>query len=485
MMRTVVKDTAIYGAGAFLTKALGFLLIPLYTRYLDVADYGALALLNLILQIVSFVGLLGVSTAAMRFYLDAQATDETRRQTYGNATGLLILCPVLVVLVLAGPLWWAVDRFVPSLEFLPYVLAILLTGLCTPLEKLLLGLFRVRREPGAFIAFQIAFFLTQAGAIITALVWFDAGLQGQVYAQLLANFVFWCVALVRLSGYARPRVTPPLAGQLLRFGVPLMPFFILTWMNEAAGRFLLERFNSIADVGVFTLASQFSGILGLVALSVENALMPHFLERASAVGSESALGRLAGQHFALLGLVALAVVLVATPAILIMATPDYHDATRWVAPLTLAAWLYLSSNPAIWTLTWAKRTGSLSTLRALSTAVLVGSLLLFLGPLAMGIAGVVVATLLTAAFSIASAFVLARQSFRLRVPWGRVLATAAVVVGAGAVLHGLDADLRASGRIDPLRLLLKAALAGGAAAAVLSVSGIGNPLRWLRAPKAA
>jgi O-antigen/teichoic acid export membrane protein len=478
MPRRLLKDTAIYGAGALLTKTLGFLLIPLYTRYLDVADYGTLALLNLLLQVFSFICLLGVSTAAMRGYHDVGATPDSQHAVYGNATLLLLLAPPLVMAALAWPVKELVDTFLPGIAFVPLVLAVMLTALFTPVVKLLLGLMRVERRPGSYIAFQLAFFLCQATAMVVALVVLDGGLAGQVYAQLAANALFWAVAIIMLLRFARPRYAPATARALLGYGVPLIPFFILSWGNEAAGRFMLERYDGLAAVGLFTLASQFAGILGLVALSVENALMPHFLREAAATGGAERLGRLALQHFGLLGLVGLGINLVATPAILVMAAPEYREAARYVAPLTLGAWLYLAANPAIWLLNHTRHSGALSWFRGACTVVLIGSLWLGLGPLGLGIAGVAWAAVVTGIFAAVAGFGLALRHYPLALSWARALGCGAIVLGVGALMFSVDELTLAAGP-----LALDALLFGTATAAVLWITGTGNPLRWLRSTR--
>ena len=42
--RTLLGNTLIYGLGNYGVKIIGFLLIPLYTRYLTPSDYGIIAL---------------------------------------------------------------------------------------------------------------------------------------------------------------------------------------------------------------------------------------------------------------------------------------------------------------------------------------------------------------------------------------------------------------------------------------------------------
>ena len=68
----------IYSLGTFCIKAFGFLLIPVYTRFLSVEEYGMLSLLMVVLQFMSFILLLGVSSASMRYYYSPDADEYYR-----------------------------------------------------------------------------------------------------------------------------------------------------------------------------------------------------------------------------------------------------------------------------------------------------------------------------------------------------------------------------------------------------------------------
>jgi O-antigen/teichoic acid export membrane protein len=118
--RTLIKDSDLR-AGSLLTRSLRLLLLPLYTRYLSVADYGALSLLNLILEIASYFCLMGVSIAATRFYFERDASESYRQDVYATATTLLLTLPI-AVLVIGGPAAWLLTtKYLGSVPFFPYI----------------------------------------------------------------------------------------------------------------------------------------------------------------------------------------------------------------------------------------------------------------------------------------------------------------------------------------------------------------------------
>ena len=66
--RTLGKHALIYGAGFLLVRAVGFLLLPLYTRYLTPEDYGAIELLDLTGFALATFMTFGMDQAVMKYY---------------------------------------------------------------------------------------------------------------------------------------------------------------------------------------------------------------------------------------------------------------------------------------------------------------------------------------------------------------------------------------------------------------------------------
>jgi O-antigen/teichoic acid export membrane protein len=472
MSRTLLRDSTIYGIGTLATQSLGFLLIPVYTRFLAVSDYGALSLLNATLQIVSFITLLGVSSAAMRFWFEPQSGGEDQRAVYGNATVLLLVFPALVLLVLGPLVWFLNTRFVTSIAFFPLVAMVLAIGLFTPFIKLMTGFLRVRRKARAFVLFNLAFFLVQTLSIIGGVVWLDLGLRGQVAAQLATNALFAAIAVAVLLRVAKPRFSADLTRRMLAFGVPLVPFFIASWVNTSAGRFMLERFTDLGSVGILALAAQFAGVMQLAAVAFDNAMMPHFLARAGQPGGAAELGVVINRYLAFLGLMGLAIILLASPVIALVAAAPYQEAARWVAPLTLAAWLAVANQPVVWSLNHAQRTGLLSGIVAVSTVVLLALLWLTLGPLAAGIRGVATAMIAANLVLVASGWLLARRHLALEIRVARLAGIVATLLVCGAAIDAL-----ADPRPGPATAAAQLGLLVVAAALLAWLTGIRLPRR--------
>src|SRR5262245_62408302 len=100
------RHVIVYGFGHAGTRIVGFLLVPIYSRYLTPADYGVLALVTMFAQVLYTFMNMGQSSALFRTYFRHDAPEE--RQAVITRSLWLILSlsfPIgLLVLVLLKPL---------------------------------------------------------------------------------------------------------------------------------------------------------------------------------------------------------------------------------------------------------------------------------------------------------------------------------------------------------------------------------------------
>jgi O-antigen/teichoic acid export membrane protein len=393
MSKKLITDASIYGLGSFLNRSIGFLLIPLYTRVLDVEDYGALNLLNLILNAVILICMLGIGSASTRSFFQRKDDKEHQQAVYGTATLMLLVFPAIILTVIGTLFAKYADTIVSSVPFYPYILVVLLIGLFAPLMTLVNGLFRCIKKPILFITFNLSFFLLQASLIIISMGFLNLGLSGQIFSQLVANVLFGLLALTILWRYSRPRLDKDITQGLLAFGIPLIPYLVFVWINGAAGRFALERFHTIYDVGIFALAAQFSGIMILLATAMDNAFTPHFLEQANNNNKKATLGKFVFRYYAVFGLLGLFIVAGSPILIRLVSNPEYHVAVQYVSPLTFAALLIVFMKPVGWAMTYCGRSDLMSLIWGGFNFIFIILLWILLGYFGFGIMGVIYAML--------------------------------------------------------------------------------------------
>jgi O-antigen/teichoic acid export membrane protein len=449
-------------------------LIPLYSRFLSPAEYGAFALLIMILQGINYICLLGVDSATTRLYFSESADEAYRRELFSHAAMLLLIIPA-IILPFAIPVGHLLTDALLDVDFIPYVLLTLLMALFTPIIQLMNSLLTIQGRAGWYGAFHLGYFLLQAATITITLVVFEAGLQGVVIAQLATSVVFGGIALLVLGAYSRPHFVRGLTVPLLKFGIPLLPSFACVWIDAAAGRFGLEAYSDLSAVGLFLLASQFAGIMGLMASSVQNALLPQFLREATGRDASTNLGTMVTRFLGLFTLLAIALMLFAPSMIVVISAPTYHGAALYVGPLSLAAFAYAARMPISWSLTHSNRPGTLSVVNGTASASLVVLLIIVLGKWQLGIPGVAYATIAVNLLALTVGGFIALRSFHLKLPFWRLAAMAGLLLACWALAPGNPETA-----LEPRVLTGNALMLLLATGFVLWLLGLTNPRQLLQ-----
>jgi O-antigen/teichoic acid export membrane protein len=84
------KHAVTYGISTVLSRAIGFVMIPIYTRYLSPSDYGVLEILELAMNLLSIIVGVGLADAVARFFY-LYETEEGKSEVVSSALILLSL----------------------------------------------------------------------------------------------------------------------------------------------------------------------------------------------------------------------------------------------------------------------------------------------------------------------------------------------------------------------------------------------------------
>src|ERR1044071_7814053 len=102
----LLKSTIIYGVGDFIVTGVnGFLLLPIYIRFLGEEQYGMYGLYNMSLTLFTYLVQLGLISGFSRVFFIYEVSE---RQRYMNTIitlhGIYILLLTLLLLVVGEPL---------------------------------------------------------------------------------------------------------------------------------------------------------------------------------------------------------------------------------------------------------------------------------------------------------------------------------------------------------------------------------------------
>jgi O-antigen/teichoic acid export membrane protein len=335
-LRSLATDLFWYGGGNFLQKISGFLLLPLFTRYLLPADYGLLELANVLLAFLGGAALLGLNEAMARHHVDFEG--DRRRRLLGGA----MIATGTVSLFLMGGLFVRLDataHFIFGEESGRPGLALLLIGLRLPLHvagTVALTALRMERRRAACLLLTLLAAILDIGLSITFVAGYGLGPHGFLAANLAAAALQVAGGLVLLRRELLPAL--PEHG-VLHYGIYLMPAYLVTLLLWQADRLFLTLWTDFGALGLYAVAAKFAGIVWLIQASLAMAWSPLLFRWANTkdyyrIRTAATLG------IHLLFVTAVLITMASTFLLPLMTLPAFHAAISLVPGLALAGACY-------------------------------------------------------------------------------------------------------------------------------------------------
>ncbi len=329
----------VYGAAVIVQRAAAFVLLPLYTQRLSPADYGALQMLQVTLDVAAIALSAGTLAGVMRFFFKANDEPE-RRSVFTTAFWLMLAFNALAALLLLAFAPALAERVIDRPDGAHLVRLQAASFAAEPLGQVAMLQLQARGRAAAYSTLSVVRLLMQISFNVFFLVVLERGVEGVLLSTLITNLLLGtALAGWQLSSGWRPNLG--VARDLMRFGLPYRVTTAGTFILTFADRYFLEARHDLAEVGLYGLAYQF-GFLLIVASSAPflQAWNPERFRLASRPREERDAAYDEGLRWFSIVVVsaALGLCLFAQPLLAVMASASYAGAARLV-PIIVAAYV--------------------------------------------------------------------------------------------------------------------------------------------------
>lgn len=431
-LKSLAKQSGVYGFAGISRKLVSFLLIPLYTRFLTPANYGVLEILHVSAAVLTTVLSCGMGTTIFKFYYDANQETE-RRITVTTATLFLTALSVVAI----GGLYLGVK----PLERLllanggggVLVSIVLVTSLLNVATVIPLAILRARRNAVRFAAITLASFVVGTVSIVFFVVVLNLGIKGVLLGNLVLGAITMLLLAPVLFRSLGRRLDLGRLTAMLRFGLPLVPSLLAGQMLTLADRYFLRAFSTMEELGLYTLGYKFGLIISLVAGAFQTAWLPALFSFARRKDAERVYARVLTYSLAVTVFLGLALSLVSREVIVVMSPPPFYGAYR-VVPLIALSYVIHGAYFVIQGGIYLKEKTVYKPF-LVGGAALLNLLLNYLLIPPMGMMGAAAATVLSYAALAVATFVIADRLYPVRYEWGRIAKL--TVIAAGLYVAGL------------------------------------------------
>lgn len=261
----IARHAAIYLLARGLPGAIACLAIPLFTRFLQPADYGRYALTLATVSLLNALMFQGLRLSLVR-YLPAGAA-EALKSTFITFTvlalGVLGLCAALASLLPAARPWrpvlfqgWILLAMSASFE------------LCCEYSRAMI-------RPWNYMGLQLTRSVGMVGLGIV-LVWLGAGWHGPLFGLSGGMAVAVAYSYWKDWRHVRFRIDRALLARICAYGLPLSLTVGLGVLIGTSDRFLIAALLGESAAGLYSVAANLANqTLMLVMIAVYLAVFPH------------------------------------------------------------------------------------------------------------------------------------------------------------------------------------------------------------------
>ena len=413
------RHSAVYAFGNVVNRLGAFVLLPIYTNYLTVAQYGSIELFYAIAAVVSGLLSIGIAHATLRFYFEYH--DERERHAVVS-TNLLASLAISLVGVL--PLAFNSDSvgryFFGDPEMGLGILLVLASLMLELSSQISLAYLRAKEHSTFFIAVSMGKLVVQFATNTVLLVWFNAGVLGVLTGNLAAVALGWLVLTVFTISRCGLRFDLAKLVPVLKYSYPFLLSTMVALVASTLDRFLINNFITLHALGLYALAIKFSRLLTDLIGEPFNLAYGSF--RFTIMKQDNAAeiqARVVRYLFSVSCVVALGLTYFTGDVLRVMSAPEYWQAAELVPLLALAGALRVISYPLQSGILYQKHTRHIFHIGVVVAAV--SAVCAFVLILWLGVVGACVAVLAAAVTEVVLTDRFSQRYFKVDYEYPRLL----------------------------------------------------------------
>lgn len=336
-LKSLGKDSIVYGIGAIASRAVGFFTLPIYTRIFAPVDYGTIELLALVGNFLAIFVAMGTGSSLTFYFYSkevkskAQVVTATLQWYLIWGTGIVALAistsPILNSVFFKNELTWK-------------MFAVAFVGvLLGQINGLIVDVFRLIYRPWSYLSVSLGSSLLSVAASLIFVVWLNWGITGifvgSTTGSLMGVFIGW----FGVRNYINwKRGHWDFWPKLLRFGVPLVPGSISAYFLRASDRWLINYYLSRHDLGLYSLGARFAFLIRQMVDAFMKAFLPFSMDLLNS-DDKAEIDRWFEVIFRYYGGIALGLIIVVTglsPYIVqVLAPAEYYEAVKIIGVLSM------------------------------------------------------------------------------------------------------------------------------------------------------
>jgi O-antigen/teichoic acid export membrane protein len=281
----LLKKILSYGAVEGIAKGLNKLILLLLPFFLITEEFGKVGLIISLEFILPLITLLGLDRALLRFYSEKSTIFSMKKTVITTIT----IVHIIVLLLLGLCVLMGINNFF-GLSLFPDLFLIVLLVYFQGINRLTLNIFRVDENHKEY--FKARFFLQIGKLVLVVLfIWLTKSYIGYIIGSLIVSVLVNILYSSKNNEFEYKSFDKSTFNYLFSFSWPFIFHGIAANVLGNADKFILERFMTMKDVGLYTFAYSIGSMMIFAYVGVSIYLEPMIYKAESEAKRENLLSK--------------------------------------------------------------------------------------------------------------------------------------------------------------------------------------------------
>ncbi len=337
------RNSAIYIIVSFISVFSNFALLPFFTKYLNLQDYGVVALFIMYGALSSSLFSFGMGQALNKFYFKYHITDF--KLIYSSVYYLLVF--IFIVLCLLTLIF---ENKISNFFFTDinenYILTLsILNGCILFLSTTNKELIVNQKKPIIYSYLVLIQIVTNITTSVILVYYFNFTYMGLIFGIFFSNILSLIVSTSLNYKHFTFQISKKRLIETLNFSYPETPNIMIGLLFKSFDKIMLSSIKGSQSVGAYDIGQRFSSLIKILQDSIVYAWNPYFMEMAE-TKSSAALNKLKKffqEINILFGILSLALSFFAYELLIILTTPEFHSIKYLIPLLVIISYVQILS----------------------------------------------------------------------------------------------------------------------------------------------
>lgn len=307
---------------------------------MDPAEYGIVQSMQILVTVFTIFFTLATERSIFRIYYDYK-TEKQQKTFIGNVF-LVILAVSSILLFLLFLFSEPVGKIYSSISFYPYYAYTIINTYFLAFSYTPGILFQVKQQALRFISLSLMSFFIGILFIIYFLMIKEEGATGMLKGQMIGNGIMFLVYVPITLKNSVLKIDKKIIRNICSFSIPMIPSLLSSWIIVMSNRIFLERYLTLFDVGIYSMAFKIASASTVVLGAFLTAYNPIFYKYANATNQLVAKEDLRNLNyiFSILSLYLCFVIsFLSKEIVLLFLNNQYLDTYKYIPIIVLSAFL--------------------------------------------------------------------------------------------------------------------------------------------------